>query len=156
MRIAGLRRFTRIASNVKKIGVFLRINSRESIPANRPDSRCESPRFALRIAWPSKLLTSTGSNFVEFSGIFQENCYQYGFFRYFAPTRQHQRGQEVSRDQSRIFPPSLILHRFTAKQVQSAPKERRRRRAGKRSSKLKRVFFWIVRFLLCPLTFAAN
>ena len=30
--------------NIMKIGVFfLRIDSRESIQANRPDSRCESP-----------------------------------------------------------------------------------------------------------------
>ena len=26
-----------------KMGVFLRVNSRESIRSNRPDSRCESP-----------------------------------------------------------------------------------------------------------------
>ena len=30
-------------SNVMKIGVFLRIDSRDSVPANRPASRCESP-----------------------------------------------------------------------------------------------------------------
>ena len=39
------RRFEAIRANpsrVMKIGVFLRIHSRESIRANRPDSRCES------------------------------------------------------------------------------------------------------------------
>ena len=30
-------------SHIVKIGVFLRIDSRESIHTNRPDSRCESP-----------------------------------------------------------------------------------------------------------------
>ena len=40
------RRFKAILANrshMLKIGVFLRIDSRESIRANRPDSRCESP-----------------------------------------------------------------------------------------------------------------
>ena len=36
-------------SHVMKIGVFLRIDSRESIRANRPDSRCESPVHLRRI-----------------------------------------------------------------------------------------------------------
>ena len=29
--------------HIMKVGFFLRIDSRESIRANRPDSRCESP-----------------------------------------------------------------------------------------------------------------
>ena len=45
LKIAN-RRFEAIRANpphVTKIGVFLRIDSRESIHANRRDSRCESP-----------------------------------------------------------------------------------------------------------------
>ena len=45
LKIAN-RRFEAIRVNrsrVLKMGVFLRIDSRESICANRPDSRCESP-----------------------------------------------------------------------------------------------------------------
>ena len=43
LRIEGLRRFARIARtfNVMKTLFFLRIDSRESIRVNRPDSRCE-------------------------------------------------------------------------------------------------------------------
>ena len=43
MRIEGSRRYSRESLDRMKIGDFLRIDSRESIPANRPDSRCESP-----------------------------------------------------------------------------------------------------------------
>ena len=45
LKIAN-RRFEAIGANrshVMKIRIFLRIHSRQSIHANRPDSRCESP-----------------------------------------------------------------------------------------------------------------
>ena len=44
-------------SHVIKIGFFLRINSHESIRANRPDSRCESPGH-LRYVKPAFFLSS--------------------------------------------------------------------------------------------------
>ena len=42
-------------SDFMKIGALLRIDSRESIHANRPDSRCESPE-------PSEVSFSVGEN----------------------------------------------------------------------------------------------
>ena len=51
-------------SHVMKTGAFLRIDARESIHANRPDSRCESPGH---LRWASSTIgvkIITANNFV--------------------------------------------------------------------------------------------
>ena len=45
LRLANLRRFVPIARTCKNKGFILRIDSRESIHANRPNSRCKSPGY---------------------------------------------------------------------------------------------------------------